>query len=145
MDDKLEATINSQGSLTDFCKRLVDFWVYHKWVRITVTATRTLTQNATIRLCYKQIRQHNEGWTPKYVERLCKLTYGVPILNENEVDAWVFGQILPKLNYEQQLKVMDSFSVTSKFTASQANLFIAQLIEDFPYIQIEKKKNGKYV
>lgn len=143
--DKIEAKINSRGSLTDFCQLLVDFWVEHKWITITVTAARTLSQNATIRLCYKQIRQHNEGWTPKYIERLCKLTYGVPILSENEVDGWVFNQILPKLDYEQRLKVMDTFAITSKMTPTQANLFIIQMIDDFPFIHIERKKNGKYV
>jgi hypothetical protein len=143
--DKLEAKINSQGSLTEFCLQLVDFWREHKWITVVVYAKRTLDQNRAIRECYKQIRMNTDGWTAKYIERLCKLQYGVPILSENQVDAWVFNRVLKPLNFEQRLKVMDTFAVTSKMTPEQANQFITSLIDDFQFIALDKNKKGRYV
>jgi hypothetical protein len=136
--DKLEARINSQGALTEYCQRLVDFWLEHKWINVTANAKRSLDQNRAIRECYKQIRMNNEGWTAKYVERLCKLQYGVPILSEHEKHSWVFNQVLPKLNFEQRLKVMDTFAVTSIMTPTQSSQFIQSLIDDFTFIRLER-------
>ena len=59
--DKLEARINSQGALTEYCQRLVDFWLEHKWINITASAKRSLDQNRAIRECYKQIRKITKG------------------------------------------------------------------------------------
>ena len=136
--DKLEGRINSQGALTEYCQRLVDFWLEHKWINVTANAKRSLDQNRAIRECYKQIRMNNEGWTAKYVERLCKLQYGVPILSEHEKHSWVFNQVLPKLNFEQRLKVMDTFAVTSIMTPTQSSQFIQSLIDDFTFIRLER-------
>ena len=143
--DKLEAKINSRGSLTEFCQRLVDFWAEHKWITVVVYAKRTLDQNRAIRECYKQIRMYNEGWSAKYVERLCKLQYGVSILSDDEVQSWVFSQVLrPELNFEQRLRVMDAFAVTSIMTPTQANHYIGCIIDDFPQVVLDKNKKGRY-
>ena len=147
MSDKIEARINSRDSLTDFCQSLVDFWLEHKWITIVAYSKRSKDQNSCIRECYKQIRVNNPGWTAKYVERLCKLQHGVPILSQSDsMDAEVFNIVLGKENitFDQQLKFMDCFSVTSKMTPSQASMMIHQLIDDYPFIHLEKKKNGKY-
>ncbi len=146
MSEKLEFIVNSKQKLLEVCKQIVDFWLKYKWITIVVYAKRTLTQNATIRQCYKQIQKEREDLTLKDVERMCKLNYGVPILSrDDKMQGWVFDQTVRKLDYERQLRVMDSFSITSTMSPSQANEFITQLLLDFPFVTIEKKKNGKYV
>lgn len=146
MTDKIEFIVNSQKKLLEVCEQVVDFWREHKWITIAVYAKRTLTQNATIRQCYKQIHEDRGDITLKDVERMCKLNYGVPILSrDDKMQGWVFDQTVNKLDYERQLKVMDTFAVTSVMSPSQANEFITQLLLDFPFVVIEKKKNGKYV
>ena len=144
MSDKLEAVINSKQSLLDYCTELVDFWHENKYINIAATAKRSLSQNRAVRECYKQIRQHNEGWTSKYTERYCKLTYGVPILSEDEVDSFVFERVFKGMTWEQKIKTMDCFSVTSKMSPAQALMMIDQMIDDHPYIVLTKNKKGRY-
>ena len=144
MSDKLEAVINSRQSLLDYCTDLVDFWTANKYINVTASCKRSLSMNRAIRECYKQIRHNNEGWTSKYTERYCKLTYGVPILSEDEVDCFVFERVFKGMDWEQKMKTMDCFSITSKMSPSQAMMMIDQMIDDHSYIVLEKNKKGRY-
>jgi hypothetical protein len=143
--DSLEGLINSHKSLLQYCTDLVDFWQDNKYINITATVKRPLSQNRAIRECYKQIRQNNEGWTAKYTERYCKLTYGVPILSDNEIDSFVFDRVFRGMSWEQKIQTMDCFAITSKMTASQAIMMIEQIMEDHPYVTLEKNKKGRYL
>lgn len=134
----IKTIINGRNSLIKWCSDLIDFWNEHKYITVAAYAKRTLDQNSGIRVCYSQIRQHNEGWTVKYTERYCKLTYGVPVLMEDPMHEYVFDNVLKDLDYERQLKVMDCFAVTSVMTPQQASDMIDSMKEDHCYIELEK-------
>tara|TARA_R110002020_G_scaffold461823_2_gene680988 strand:- start:11716 stop:12177 length:462 start_codon:yes stop_codon:yes gene_type:complete len=146
MIDKLMSTVNSKTKLLEFCEELVDFWVEHKYITVSASAKRSNGQNRAIRECYKQILDQNEGFTAKYVERLCKLQHGVPILisSGDEIKQYVFENALSGLNHEQELKAMDSLAVTSTFSPAQAHMFIEQIMDDYPYITLSKTKKNKF-
>jgi len=130
---------NSIESLKDAWIQCISLWDEHNYIVISVSTKRTLDQNAGIRVCYSQIRQHNEGWTVKYTERYCKLTYGVPVLREDPMHDYVFSNTLDKIReYEKRLLVMDCFSVTSEMTPEQASRMIESMKEDHPYIELKK-------
>ena len=132
----LRLTVNSLKSVNDACEKLKAFWQENKYVNITASDKRSLDQNATIRLCYKQIQDHMEGWTAKDVERHCKLIYGVPILRKNPVDDWVFKNTIDKGDMQQRYKMMDCFSITSKMSTEEAKEMINCMLIDFPFIEI---------
>lgn len=137
----IRATLNSKQAAIDWCREILKFWLEHKYIQVTANDKRSLDQNATIRLCYKQMQQNWEGMTLKDIERHCKLNYAAPLLADNSI---VFGDLFKRLkpiyNYEQMLKVMDTLQVTShdEFSTGLAKEFIAQLMNDFSYISIEK-------
>lgn len=140
----IRLTVNSIKSLKDAWWKLKAFWGEHKYINITANDKRSLDQNAAIRVVYRQIVENWEGMTGKDVERHCKLNYGVPILAREDL---IFGDIIKRLkriyNYEQMLKIMDTLQVTShdSFSTAMAGEFIESLINDFPYIKIEKPKD----
>ena len=133
---------NSLSALLDWSTELAHFWDEHKYITVTASTTRSLDINATIRLCYKQIEDHRDDMTTKDVERHCKLMYGVPILrNESVVFNHVFGEISKLYSHERLLKIMDTFKITSddEFTTAMGNKMIECMIQDYPFIVIEKK------
>lgn len=135
----IRSTVNSRQRLLDWCTDLVDFWDEHKHIQVTASDKRSLDANAAIRVCYKQIQDHRDDMTAKDVERHCKLTYGVPILSKDDtVQNYVFTKSLSGANYEQKLKMMDCFSVTSVMNTTQANEMIECMMQDFNFIVIER-------
>ena len=118
---------------------MCDYFKEHKYIQVTWSDKRSLDANAAIRMCYKQIQQYRDDMTAKDVERMCKLTYGVPILSRDcEMREYVFRKTMEKLNYEQRLKVMDCFTVTSDMTAKQASEMIECMMQDHGYIVLER-------
>ena len=138
----LRIKVNSVQAVIDCAAQLRDFWLEHKYVNVTLSDKRSLDANAAIRMCYKQIRQHREDMTAKDVERHCKLYYGVPIRRQNcEVEEFVYARVFKGMTNEQKLKTMDCFSVTSVMTTSESNQMIECMMQDFPFIVIEKKQS----
>lgn len=134
----IRGKINSKESFYKWAEQLVDFWHEHKYIQVTASDKRSLDANSAIRVCYKQIQDHKE-WTVKETERHCKLIYGLPIIRrDDEVQNYVFSQTVDKGNYEQKLKMMDAFAVTSIMSTTQANEMIECMMQDFSFIVIEK-------
>lgn len=134
----LRGRINSKESWREWCEKTFDFFWEHKYCQVTISDKRSLDQNSATRLCYKQIQEHKE-WTAKETERHCKLIYGVPILRrDDEVQNYVFSQTIDKGNYEQKLKMMDAFAVTSIMNTAQLSEMIECMMQDFTFIVIEK-------
>lgn len=137
------ATIKFKVNSKDSFKKAFDecwtFFLENKYTNLTMSDKRSLDMNAAIRVAYKQIQDNWEGMTGKDIERHCKLNYGVPILKRDcPIHADVFNQIDSLNNYEQMILIMDAFKVTSEFSTSQGNEFIQSMMNDFPYIVIEK-------
>lgn len=136
----IRATVNSLKTLLDWSTELANFWIDHRYIQVTASDKRSLDANAAIRVCYKQIQDNSEGWTVKDTERHCKLTYGVPILRRDDVvQNHVFNKTLTGATYEQKLKMMDAFAVTSIMSTTQANEMIQCMMQDFSFIVIEKQ------
>lgn len=136
----IRGRVNSLASFYKWAEELIDFWRKYKYIQVTASDKRSLDANAAIRVAYKQIQEHKEGWTAKDVERHCKLKYGVPIIRKDDVvQDYVLNRALSGATYEQQLKIMDAFAVTSIMSTTQANEMIECMMQDFPFIVIEKK------
>lgn len=137
----LRGKINSNESWREWCEKTLDFFLEHKYCQVTISDKRSLDANAAIRVCYNQI-QDCKKWTTKETERHCKLIYGVPILRRDDtVQDYVFRQTIDKGNYEQKLKMMDAFAVTSIMSTTQASEMIECMMQDFSFIIIEKQND----
>lgn len=140
----LRLTLNSAQSVADGYKQVAEFWKEHRYVNLTVNDRRSLDQNAAIRVAYKQVMDKEGARTGKEIERHFKMNYGAPILAREDV---VFGDLFMRLkriySYEQMLKVMDTLQITShkSFSTAMAGEMLESIIDDHPYIVIEKKTN----
>ena len=139
----IRKTLNSEQGAIDWCRELLIFWKENKYIQVTASDKRSLDANAAIRVCYKQIGEHRQDLTVKDVERLCKWTYGVPILRRDCVmHDHIFGQLEKVYDYERLLKIMDAFKVTSDMSTTQANEMIECMMLDFPFVVIEKPSDS---
>ncbi len=134
----IKKTVNSRQSLLDCCLELVTFWEQNKYINVQANDKRSLDQNSAIRMCYKQIFESRDDMTLIDVERDCKLRFGVPIRRANDpIDEWIYSEILPKLDYERQLKIMDTFAVTSKMSTEECRQYIDIMMIEYPHIQLK--------
>ena len=130
--------INSKESWRNWCEQTFDFFWEYKYCQVTISDKRSLDANAAIHVCVKQIQEHSDGWTIKDTKRHVKLTYGVPILSrDDEVHEYVFRKTLSRATYEQKLKMMDAFAVTSIMSTTQATEMIECMMQDFSFIVIK--------
>ena len=136
------AKVNSMQSLLDWSTDLAHFWIEHKYIQVTANDKRSLDQNAAIRVCYEQIHKYRDDMEYIEIERQCKLDYGVPLLRrECVIFNDIFKSLEKRYNYEQLLKIMDKFKVTSddSFSSVMATEMIDIMRKDNPFIVIEKK------
>ena len=123
----------------EWCEKTFDFFWEHRYCQVAISDKRSLDANAAIHVCVKQIQERSDGWTIKDTKRHVKLTYGAPILSrDDEVHEYVFRKTLSRATYEQKLKMMDAFAVTSIMSTTQAKEMIECMMLDFPFIVIEK-------
>lgn len=126
--------INSADSLQHAFGELRDQWNRHKFLRINVKAgkDRSLPQNAITHVWYSQIarelREDDElGW-----KCYCKLHHGVPILRAEDAEfRETYDGAIKGLSYEQKLKVMRLFPVTSLMTKEQLSKYAEAVQMDF--------------
>lgn len=128
-------------ALLEWSEKLTYFWLEHKYVQVTANDKRSLDQNAAIRVCYDQIHKYRGDMEYIEIERQCKLDYGVPILRrECIIFNDIFKSLEKRYNYEQLLKIMDKFKITSddSFSSKMATEMIDIMMKDYPFIIIEK-------
>lgn len=126
--------INSAESLQRAIGDLRDMWNRHKFLRVSVKAgkDRSIPQNSLTHAWYGQIarelREDDElGW-----KCYCKLHHGVPILRaEDEEFRDAYDSGVKGLSYEQKLKVMRFFQVTSLMTKEQLSKYAEAVHADF--------------
>ena len=89
-----------------------------------VKKKRTLDQNALQWLWCKEILEQKGDESINEIQRINKLEFGCPILQE-DLDFFLFyqNQIAP-IPYECQLKIMDYISVTSLMTTKQFSKYL---------------------
>lgn len=152
MSKSIKAKINSRQSLLDWCQSLVDFWEENKYINVTASVLRSNDQNALIHAAFQIIadhrNEHHGDTTDLQVKRECKLTYGTHILRRDDpMHDWVYRQTLDKLDYDRQLKCMDSFQVTSIMSHVQLTEFYKMICDDAPFVvdRIEELKTKKKI
>lgn len=126
--------INSQDSLQRTFGELREMWGKHKFLRVSVKVgnDRSIPQNALTHAWYGQIarelREDDElGW-----KCYCKLHHGVPILRaEDDEFLETYDGAIKGLSYEQKLKVMRLFPVTSLMTKEQLSKYAEAVQADF--------------
>lgn len=102
------------------------------WVARFGPAPRTLAQNAGTHVLYEIIAQALPeddalGW-----KCYCKLHHGVPILRAEDPEyREIYDASIKAMAYEQKLKVMRYFPVTSLMDKKQINKYIEALQADF--------------
>lgn len=102
------------------------------WVARFGPATRSLAQNAGTHVLYEVIasalpEDDALGW-----KCYCKLHHGVPILRAEDPEfREIYDTTIKGMTYEQKLKVMRIFPVTSLMDKKQINKYIEALQADF--------------
>ena len=130
--------INTRQKLDDFIEDIANMWVANKYVIATLSDKRTLPQNSLKSVFYKEISDRRADSTPKDIERECKLNYGIPILRRREMETWLYERTIDKLNYEQKLKIMDTFKVTSDMSVDELKEYMSTMQSDYPFLGSNK-------
>ena len=138
---KITAKINSYSSLQSFVDKLAEFWIEHKYIKITVHNMRSLSQNALKSVWYKDIADYYGDRTAKDVERECKFKYGLLILRRKEVNNWLYSRSIDKLRYDKQLILIDSFAVTSAMSTAELKEYMNMMQVDYPFLECKKNKS----
>lgn len=136
---KLSAVINSYNSLQDFVDKLANFWIEHKYIRVTVHNMRSLSQNALKSVWYQDIANRYGDRTAKDVERDCKRNYGLLILRRQTVHNYVYSKSIDLLPYDKQLIAIDTFAVTSIMSTAELKEYLDMMQVDYPFLECKKK------
>ena len=126
--------VNSVDSLQRAIGELREMWNRHKFLRLNVKTgqDRSLPQNAITHVWYEQIarelREDDElGW-----KCFCKLHYGVPILRAEDAEfRETYDAVIKPLTYEQKLKAMRCWPVTSIMNKEQLSKYAEMLQVEF--------------
>lgn len=126
--------INSDESAQKFIGVIREQYMSHRFLRVSVKTgkARSLPQNAISHVWYEQIaRELREddalGW-----KSYCKLHHGVPILRAEDGEfRETYDSTIKSMSYEQKLKVMRFFPVTSLMSKDQLSKYAEAVREDF--------------
>lgn len=89
---------------------------------------RTLPQNSLIYGLYGQISREGGQESIPEVRRRLKLHHGVPILRSQDPEfCEAYDAVIKPLTYEQKLKAMDFWPVTSRMNTSQLSEYVAAI------------------
>lgn len=89
---------------------------------------RSLEQNNISHAWYKQVSETENEYTPAQVKRLCKYTYGLPILrgDDPEFNEWC-AKVIDPLPYEHRIEAMEHIDVTSLMKTAQMSAYLEQV------------------
>lgn len=130
----MQSVINSDESLQRFIGAIREQYQSHRYLRASVKTgkARSLPQNNITHAWYEQIaRELREddalGW-----KSYCKLHHGVPLLRaEDDEYRDIYDGAIKGLSYEQKLKVMRYFPVTSLMNKEQLSKYAEAVRDDF--------------
>lgn len=103
------------------------------YLRATVSTDkpRTLPQNSLVYQLYSLIGA-NYGMSVAEARRECKLRHGVPILRaEDEEFRDAYDAVIKPLTYEQKLKAMDFWPVTSRMNTTQLGQYADSIQREY--------------
>lgn len=125
----------SEHQLQSYIGELRAAWKEKRYLRVEHSADkpRTLPANALSHVWYEQVSRELGEDSPLAVKAYCKLHFAVPIMRaENELFREVYDiAILRTLSYEQKLKLMEVFPVTSEMTTTQLSKYLEAVREHY--------------
>ena len=136
----MKKVVNSDLSLVETIKQIKEDYLKYKWVQITINAgTRTLKMNSWINKAYEMLSIQGDQTFLEY-RCYCKYTLGLPILMEAHPDeAEDLKSMLKSVNYENRLKFMLHYPVTSRFTLAQGKQYIEEIIAHYSHFELPGK------
>jgi len=154
---QLTLKINSIESHQKGCRKLMEWFNEHKYLRVSVLPgkNRSAEQNATWSGMYKALWIQCAFESFLDARAYCKLHIGVPILERDSPGfKESFNKIFGKIKYEDQLRLMnknklfpvDGFPVTSNFGVKQGIEYIENIVKAFSGADTDSNfKNNPYV
>ena len=128
--------VNSEKSLFEFVRQLCALWLKCKYLNVTATDRRSLSQNAKKSVLYKEAADLKGDMTANQVELECKLNYGMSILRRHEpttdaaksnsVKFWAY---FDSLIYEERIELMRTTDVTKIMSTAELSEYIDELNE----------------
>lgn len=129
--------VNSRGSLSDAIGLLRKTFEEKKFFTFIIKTgkARSIPQNSISHAWYLQVSLEEREFTPEEVKCLCKYHFGLPILRGDiDLEVEVGGemvnynevceQVIDPLPYENRIKAMLYFPVTSKMKTKQLNFYL---------------------
>jgi len=139
----LTDTINSEARLKTHIENISKIYEEKKYLRVSITVgkDRTIDQNRLSFDVYRDLQKAGKFNTVTEARAFCKLTYGVPILSEEDHE---FRKGLSKLgkyklSYEDKLSMMIepiNLPVTSRMTRKTFSRYIDAIGRNFPGVPI---------
>ena len=140
----MKLIVNSDLSLVKAIKKLTTGYIDHRWVQITINAgTRTLKQNAWWNKAYEMLSIQGDQTILEY-RCYCKYTLGLPILMEaypSEVKP--MRTMMSSISYENRLRFMLTYPVTSRFNLKQGKQYIEEMIAHYSGFEMPGKEDIK--
>lgn len=130
----MNVIVNSAESLQRLIGNLRTEYQRHGFMRVNIIAGvhRSLPQNAIGHVWYDQLERELPednalGW-----KCYCKLHHGVPILrSEDEQFRETYDAVIKPLSYENKLKAMRCWPVTSLMNKEQKSRYLEAVQDDF--------------
>lgn len=141
---KIDKAVNRLISDESSREALIRFITHHA-MPFTITVSpgklRSVEQNRLQRLWIKEVADQMGDRTPEEVRGYCKLTFGVPILlEENEAFREVYEKVIQPLTYEQRMMIMMvplDLPVTRFMNVKQKTRYLDQVHKHFSELGIE--------
>jgi len=125
----MKATAYTETKLQEIIGQIRQAWKQTRYLRLTWTTEkpRSLPQNSALHGWIEQIARELGEDTPEGVKCECKLRFGVPILRaEDEAFREAYDAVIKPLTYEQKLKAMRFWPVTSLMSVDQ----LSRMLQD---------------
>lgn len=134
-DPKLKFCVETTKDLED-ALLIIDQLSKPVWLTISlVDEARSLKQNRLSFSWYK-VRGDATGHGKEYERSLCKLLYGIPILQRDEKFASFYQVALSDLSYENKMLAMEYVPVTSLMSIPQFAEYLSTVDEQSASIGI---------
>jgi hypothetical protein len=118
-------TVNSESSLSEIIGKLRVTFKEKKYFQVTLNdgKKRSVDQNFVMHGWFKKISTEEVEYTPMQVKCLCKYHLFLPILRaDDEYINQACIKVIDPLSYENRIKAMEFFPVTSLMKTKQIKL-----------------------
>ena len=131
---KKKLTVNSDMSLSSAIGFMRDMYKDKKFITVTLDSgkARSISQNALSHKWYSQASLELQEYTPEEVKCLCKLHCGLNILRGAD-DKYndVCVKMIDPLPYEDKIKAMSFFPVTSLMKTDQLSAYLEHIQKNY--------------